>query len=159
MIEPLSPTLWFQRLEWIRTKLANAPIEGSNPIEPLLRHAYHLTQLAPGPFSEIAKATVKEEDFEALLDGENFLTAVSKLFNIHVELSLSEKEGAKVALASSHIFSVSVVQIAETKPRAALAAWVDCLFAIKEASLEKSILKTMHLGQHRSPIESLRQMN
>lgn len=61
-IEPLEPELWFQALE---------RLSGMGPAAEcahMLRHAFHLVQLTPGPLKGIVRCEVSESEFEEFLD-------------------------------------------------------------------------------------------
>ncbi|GAA5055896.1 hypothetical protein GCM10023208_20190 [Erythrobacter westpacificensis] len=56
-IVPLAPDLWFGRLRTLAKRLKDDEAR----LEEALRHAYHLTQMAPGPFNEIVECKTAEE--------------------------------------------------------------------------------------------------
>jgi hypothetical protein len=65
---PLSPSIWYQRLHYIRQQIHS--IE-DGIVEQLLRHAFHLTQLAPGPLKELLRPRISENAFERLMSTNN----------------------------------------------------------------------------------------
>ena len=148
MIEPLSPSIWFQRLEWLRDRLAPIACLDTPESERLIRHAFHLTQLAPGPFGEIAKSSITEEQIESLLDASESFSAVSGLMNCHLKLSMRQHENGFHAIVSSEVFATVVSQEASCPEVAALAAWVNCLLAIKTHSIARPQDMLSHQAQH-----------
>lgn len=72
VIEPLMPSLWFERI----LKIANGQL-GS--VENGLRHAFHLLQLAPVPFKRALTSESDEDGFEALLEAGAFDAAARRL--------------------------------------------------------------------------------
>ena len=92
-IEPLDPQTWFERVA--RLLEAAQTIEIQSP-EALIRQAYHLVKLAPGPFRDILPVDMDEDAVEALLDCGGYESAVMALigsqtsFTVRKDASRSE---------------------------------------------------------------------
>lgn len=128
-IEPLEPALWFVALK----KLADrATLMGSKQLESLLRHGYHLLQLAPRQFRNVVKAKLPEAAFEKLLGELEFQLAAEALVGRPADFSLLELSPilfeARVSLPNQA--EASVAQASE--PAAALLrAWTQCLISLE----------------------------
>ena len=118
LIKKLTPDLWQQRLQFILERIELS--ESKSSIELGLRHMFHLSQLAPGPFGDFSRPTVDESAFEQLLyagdldaaalaligDAARFFgqyDAISKLYTVKTEFCelsiVSESTGLSLASA------------------------------------------------------------
>jgi hypothetical protein len=94
-IEPLEPGLWTQRLE----QLARWPLGDEAGIERLLRHAFHLVQLAPRPLRHLVHCTCAEAEFEILLEARAFDAAALRLIGHRTPFILKKTAGDEGATA------------------------------------------------------------
>lgn len=74
-LQPLDPSLWFESLG----RLGRAARGPKSRIENRLRQSYYLTNLAPAPFSALARCEMEESQFEALLKHAAFESAAISL--------------------------------------------------------------------------------
>lgn len=75
-IEPLAPEPWFGALQRLTERQRAS---GPQAVESLLRHGFHLVQLAPGPLKDIVRCETSEASFEILLDKGAFDSAAIAL--------------------------------------------------------------------------------
>lgn len=86
-VEPLDSNLWFERLEAIaRGDLGT--------LENSLRDAFHLVQLTPARFRRSVRPKLKEDSFEALLEGGDFEQAARNLLLCEAAPSSGRREGS-----------------------------------------------------------------
>ena len=125
-IEPLVPSLWFERIE----KIANGHL---GAVENALRHAAHLVQLAPTPFRAAVRLGVDEKGFEALLDAGDFDNAAHHLIGqpaaLSVERNLHQPEYH--ATINCSILGRAIRGNGETVATAILEAWTTCLLGLR----------------------------
>lgn len=148
-IEPLSPALWFERIEMIaRGELRS--------VENSLRHAAHMLQLTPGPFREVVHMSLNEDAFEALLDAGEWDTAARHLVAQPTALSVEQdSDGPVRAVISCVILKRAIHGHGDTVAAAVLDAWTTCLLALRTefgADLVKLPDQPQHTdqsGQHR----------
>ena len=74
-LQPLDPSSWFESLG----RLRRAARGSQGRIENRLRQSFYLTNLAPPPFSALAKCELEEAEFEALLKHAAFESAAISL--------------------------------------------------------------------------------
>ena len=124
-VEPLSPTLWFQRIEMIaRGELGS--------VENSLRHAGHLLQLTPTPFREVVRMSLEEKAFEALLQAGEFDTAARHLVAQPTALHVEEASDGRVQAMISCVILRRVIRgSGDTIATAVLDAWTTCLLALR----------------------------
>lgn len=137
-IEPLEPELWFAALEQLSRRQAKAE---RGTVETLLRHAFHLTQLAPGPLRIVVRCELDEDSFERLLDTEAFDSAAVALvgppagFALHCAVGNRHKVyQATVRLPGQR--KPPVTARSEDAACALLGAWTNSLLALKQRSGE-----------------------
>jgi hypothetical protein len=94
-IEPLEATLWLARFELMRKTLVAEDL----PIEPTLRHVFHLVQLAPRKLRHVLAIAVLEPPFEALLEAGCYDPAVLTLAGRGMNISVERRRDARVAVA------------------------------------------------------------
>ena len=124
-IEPLTPALWFQRIEMI----ASGELGG---IENSLRHAGHLLQLTPAPFRAVVRMSLDEEAFEAVLQAREFDTAARHLVAQPTALCVEEDSDGPVQAAISCVILQRVIRgSGDTVATAVLDAWTTCLLALR----------------------------
>ena len=91
-LQPLEPSLWFESLG----RLLRAARGPRSQIENRLRQSYYLTNLAPPPFSALAKCEVDEAAFEALLKHAAFESAaiclVGKILSFEIARTMPGPE-------------------------------------------------------------------
>jgi hypothetical protein len=150
-IEPLEPELWFAALEQLSRRQAKAE-DGS--VENLLRHAFHLIQLASEALRTAVRCALDEDSFERLLDSEAFDSAAVALVGPPAGFALS------CAVGNRHrVFHATVRLPGQLKPsgdarsesaaRALLAAWANSLLALKQRSIEDLPPRP---ARHRPPV-------
>lgn len=62
---PIPPNLWLDRMRWVNAQIDEAT---DAVTASCLRHLFHLSQLAPGGFRELARPRLDETVIETLLD-------------------------------------------------------------------------------------------
>lgn len=141
-IEPLSSSLWFQRIE----KIANGELAST---ENALRHACHLLQLTPAPFRHVVRLAIEEERFEALLEAGDLDTAARHLIAQPTALTVEEGEDEPRVRAtiSCVILNRAIAGTGETVASAVLAAWTTCLLALK-TEYGADLLSDLHQPEH-----------
>jgi hypothetical protein len=124
-IEPLTPTLWFGRIEMIA--------RGELPsVENSLRHAAHLLQLTPRPFRHLVRLSLDEDVFEALLEAGDVDTAARHLVAQPTALTVDkDPDGPVRAVISCAILQRAIQGTGETVANAVLDAWTTCLLALR----------------------------
>ena len=125
-IEPLTPPIWFERVE----KIAGGHL-GSE--ENALRHAAHLLQLTPAPFRDVVRLGADEVEFEALLDAGAFDVAARHLVGQPTALSIEpdRAKGAYRATIGCSILGRAISGRGETEASAILDAWTACLLSLR----------------------------
>jgi hypothetical protein len=93
-IEPLEASLWVARFDLMAERLRKE----SQPLEPVLRHVFHLIQLAPLMSRHLLAIAVPEKLFEALLDARCYDAAALALVGRGMSLSVRHRPGAHVAV-------------------------------------------------------------
>ena len=133
-IEPLDPQTWLNRLVKLHGDAFGA--EKTAP-ESLVRQAYHLIKLAPGPFRDVLPIDLDEAAIERLLDCGAFESAVMALLGQKASFSVHRD-------ADASQFTAEVALDPKTSPgigkhqncaKAVLCAWVCSLTDI--AGVEK----------------------
>ena len=128
-IEPLELTVWFVA---VRKLARRSKRPCGNELESLLRHSYHLLQLAPRQFRNMIRSELPEAAFEKLLEEAEFETAARALVGPPAILSLSRLNAdlfeARVCLAAE---LESPVTHAAEPVAALLRAWTQCLVALE----------------------------
>jgi hypothetical protein len=125
-IEPLIPSLWFERIE----KIAGGYLGG---VENSLRHAAHLLQLTPTSFRDEVRLGANEAEFEALLDAGAFDSAARHLVGGPTALSVKTDSGEgayRVTIACS-LLGRAVSGRGKTEATAILDAWTTRLLNLK----------------------------
>ncbi|WP_172808235.1 hypothetical protein [Croceicoccus mobilis] len=154
---PVPPEIWFKRLQWVWEKLnAKSP----DSCEAILRHTFHLSQLAPGLLQDLAKPRVDEATFEVLIEAGSLEAASIGLLANYAVLTMSKSDGVMVkAIVALPALSVSGTATENDIARAVLHAWIKCHLAINSrygASLEtviRPILQGKQFEQHPRPTE------
>jgi hypothetical protein len=124
-IEPLTPELWFERIDLI----ANGQL-GST--ENALRHALHLLQLTPRQFRPREYGTIDEEKYEALLEAGD-LDAAARTLVAAPTLTVSatsSPNGVEVAIGCKTL-NMTVHGKGDSVAAAILQAWTQCLFMLR----------------------------
>jgi hypothetical protein len=128
-IEPLEPQSWFRALAKLAERTGRA---SSDEPEPLLRHAYHLLQLAPRPLGDTVRSDLTEAKYEQLLDCGAFEAAavglVGRPMNYAIFRPQADLFEAQVCLPGQ---ARPIVARAPSLPMALLAAWTQCLAALE----------------------------
>ncbi|MAQ65381.1 MAG: hypothetical protein CMN69_01595 [Sphingomonadaceae bacterium] len=110
--------IWKTRLIWIEDHLKR-----KSPIEPLLRHAFHLIQIAPLQMRSLISDAADERQYEDALASEDWDRAIQLLLGDRVSVSrLTPTSGAMAVIVRDERASGSA--IGATFPEAALGAWV-----------------------------------
>ena len=124
-IEPLLPSLWFERIE----KIAAGHLGRT---ENALRHAGHLLQLTPLCFRDVVRLGIDEESFEALLEAGDFDTAARYLVGQPTALSVEgDREAAFRATISCSILGRAINGSGGTAAEAIVDAWTTCLLGLR----------------------------
>jgi hypothetical protein len=130
-IEPLDPSLWFERLQVIGSC---APATTGHAAESSLRHLFHVTQLTPGPLAHLFAVEACEASFERLLEGERYNAAALLLLGPGVDFAISRSgDGGTVSvilsLADGQYASKAT---ADTLSQAVLVAYCTCIGSLRE---------------------------
>lgn len=140
-IEPLEPELWFAALAQLSQYRAQA---GADGLGVLLRRAFHLLQLTPGPLKAMVRCPLDEEGFESLLECNAFDAAAIALVGPPAAFTLQRAVGSRPKAFTA---TVSLPGQLEPPPPAQSAnaacalvgAWSNCLLAlVQQSSLEFS---------------------
>lgn len=133
MIEPLGPTKWFRAVRDLQERVAR--FDREDP-ESLIRHAFHLCQLAPDSLRSLIRPGLEEESFEQLLANGAFESAALGVIGSPLIYA-----AAKVR---ADLFTIRICLPGET-PTAAVACsnlavgmvkgWVQCLIRLEYRSL------------------------
>lgn len=119
----LLANVWLKRLLWIQGHL-----RGRTPIEPLLRHAFHLTQIAPLKWIDLVSDPVDESVFEAALENDDWDSAITFLLGDRLRVTrLTPTSGSMAVNVRDERASGSA--IGETFARAVLGAWLTRLIS------------------------------
>lgn len=123
--------IWKRRLIWIEDHLNR-----KSPIEPLLRHAFHLVQIAPLQLRSLISGAPDERLYEGILACEDWDRAIQLLLGDRLSVSrLTPTSGAMAVIVRDERASGSA--IGATFPEAALGAWVARLLeAIDQGDTE-----------------------
>lgn len=133
MIEPLAPMKWFRAVRHLQERLAR--FDREHP-ESLIRHGFHLCQLAPRSLRNLIRPGLEEPGFEQLLANGAFESAALGVIGSPMIYA-----AAKVR---PDLFTIRVCLPGET-PAAAVACsnlavglvkgWVQCLIRLEYRSL------------------------
>jgi len=126
-MEPLDGVLWFRRIEMIANRRLGC-------VGNSLRHASHLMLLAPAPFRQHIGLVIDEEQFEALLDSEDFDSAARHLVAQQGVLTFERATDATPIKATIGclVLKRAVDGYGETVADAVLDAWSAHILALKE---------------------------
>lgn len=92
-IEPLAPDAWFARIEKVLERVRNL---GDDCPEPILRHTFHLVQLAPPPFRHFLDLDIGEADYEMMLEDADYSGAALALIASGVDCQIARAGRARV---------------------------------------------------------------
>ncbi len=136
--EPLEPELWFSALARLaqRQRASN----GGNP-ESMLRHAFHLAQLTPGPLRGIVRCELCEEDFGTLLELAAFDAAAIALVGAPLCFAIKGTAGGGQRLVKAEVTLPDQQELAsaatcQTVAGALVGAWSLCLVDLRRRSLQ-----------------------
>lgn len=130
-IEPLEPSLWFERFEVIQSR---AHAACGHAAESSLRHLFHLAQLTPAPLAHLFGVEICEVSFEGLLERGQFDAAALLLPGRGVDFAISRSvDGrtvtAMVSLAGGKHQSAAS---ASTLSQAIVVAYCTCIGSLRE---------------------------
>lgn len=150
-IEPLAPELWFAALKHLSERQA----AGGANVESLLRHAFHLLQLAPLPLRGVVRCELNEEKFERLLECDAFDAAAVALVGPPAGFSLRCAIGTRkrVFEAAVHLpgqLHPSADTRSENAASALVGAWASSLLAIRQRLPEAPAPRP---ALHKQPVE------
>jgi hypothetical protein len=136
--EPLEPELWFNALARLAQRQRAA--SGGNP-ESMLRHAFHLAQLTPGPLRGIVRCELCEDDFGVLLEHAAFDAAAIALVGLPLCFAIRGTAGGGRRLVTAEVtFSDQQEQpsaaTCQTVAGALVGAWSLCLVDLRQRSLQ-----------------------
>ena len=142
-LKSLSPKEWFNRIRLLDERLAADRIQ----LEPALRHAFHLLQLAPGPLNDMFGISITEEKFEEWLDAEAWHEAAEALVAEHLPITISQPNGHVTVRVEGLWFDAANECTDAELPHAVLGAWLGCILEIQEKASEKFFTHP-NPGQH-----------
>jgi hypothetical protein len=124
-VEPLSPEIWFERIEMI----ANDQFRST---ENALRHALHLLQLTPREFRPREYGSIDEGGYEALLEAGDLEAAARSLVAAPtlVVTATSNASCAEAAIRCSAM-NLTVSGSGDSVAAAILQAWAKCLLILR----------------------------
>ena len=130
-IEPLEPTLWFERYQVVGSCAQTA---SGHAAEASLRHLFHLAQLTPAPLAHLFRAEVCEASFEQLLEREQFDCAALLVLGRGVNFAISRSnDGCNVSAMISLVDGRhSARATADTLSQAILLAYCACIGSLRE---------------------------
>lgn len=130
-IEPLEPSLWFERFLAAEARVREA--EGPAP-DQLLRQVYHLTQLTPAPLAHLLGARICEATFEQLLEREQYDGAALLLLGAGVDFAIARSDGGETVTATVSIGGRQPASTAacKTLSRAVLTAYCACVASLSD---------------------------
>lgn len=130
LIEPLELGSWFDALQVLQKRQSH--VDGSGQ-ESVLRHAYHLMQLAPAPLVEIIRSDIDEACFEQLLAAGAYDAAAVALVGSPMGFTISRAVADKPASAEVYLsVSVSSGSVeAESMSGALVGAWCQAITSIR----------------------------
>jgi len=146
-IEPLEPATWFRaiaRLERWRVRSTE------DELDRLLRHTFHLIQLAPRPLRSIIRSDLSEARLEMLLEcqaqesaamglvGQPMRYGLARLTTGHFEAKVWFRESAEPKKAHSTSLASAL-----------LGAWTESIVSL-EARAAQLDLNNPHPGLHRA---------
>ena len=136
----LAPSVWLKRIRLLDERLASDEAD----VESALRHAFHLSQLAPRPFDAVIGDPPDEAEFEERLDAGKYVEAAIALAQSPaLEFEVVIPDGHAIAKLSSAIFDVSASAKAVHEEKAVLQAWLRLMMKIAEQSPDET-LKFQH---------------
>lgn len=149
---PLSPELWLGRLSLLKERVSTSSFD----IEQALRHGFHLSLLAPGPFANLLGASCDEGRFEHLLEKKQYDAAADILTaSDFFDISINVPNGQAVVQITTEIYDLSVAVTACDTASAMLIAWLEIILKIEKAALEVDAsstdptLRIFRSAQHR----------
>ena len=155
-IATLAPDLWFGRLWTLAGRLET----GQTGLEEALRHAFHLVQIAPGPFSEIVECELSEVAYESYLGKGAFDAAATALTSsAYLEISVEVPDGYFVVVVRSDLFDVNARVAGQHREETLLRSWIEALLAIEDAAKAEGFNRPYQdprrpqSGQHRRSIQ------
>ena len=135
--EPLEPELWFGALARLaqRQRASN----GGNP-ESMLRHAFHLAQLTPGPLRGIVRCEVCEDDFGEMLERAAFDSAAIALVGKPLCFSIAgmmedDRRVVRAEVSFAGQRERASAAVCQTVAGALVGAWSMCLVDLRRRSL------------------------
>ena len=146
-IEPLEPAMWFRaiaRLEHRRVRSTE------DELDRLLRHAFHLIQLAPCPLRSIIRSELSEERFEMLLEsqaqesaavglvGQPMRYGLVRLTTGHFEAKVWLKDSVEPTTAHSTSWASAL-----------LGAWTQSIVSLETRAAQLD-LNNPHPGLHKA---------
>lgn len=125
-IEPLDPETWFGRLTKL---LADAHGDQGSSEDALIRQAYHLVKLAPGPFADVLPIDLDEGDVEKMIDCQAYESAIMALIGPQTSFTVRKDAGAALVRAELSLDPKLTPGHGAhaTCAKAMLQAWVRCL--------------------------------
>jgi hypothetical protein len=106
----------------------------------MLRHAFHLVQLTPGPLKGVVRCEYSESPFEELLEHGAFDSAAVALIGSPICFELNTRLDAGKRVVDAKVWLPNQAGLpktasAESVASALLGAWSICLVALRQRSL------------------------
>lgn len=133
-LQPLDANVWFESLG----RLQRAAQDADGRIENRLRQSYYLTNLAPPPFSALARCEVEEAVFEALLKHAAFESAAISLVGGILSFEIARARPGPEVSARVWVEGISgEARVASDCVASALVlAWIELLLQLRTSEPE-----------------------
>lgn len=137
-IEPLDPHTWFARLAKL---LRDATLTEPGFQDKVIRQAYHLIKLAPGPLRVSLPADFDEQRVESMLECDAFESAVMVLVGLETSFTVQKDAGVNEmsVVVSLEAGSAPGHGRHESGAMAMIQAWARCLANTAGVALSEGV--------------------
>lgn len=145
-VEPLEPELWFEQTRTIAARIARL---GDEAPDAVIRKAFFLIQLTPGPLRHVVSCQIEEAELERMLACEAYDAAVAALVGAPLGVEMAREPEQDVIRATVRLPGDGIVGVASdrTIARALLAAWSRCLDSLfSNATLDLNLDRGLRKG-------------
>ena len=125
---PLSPTLWFESLRTIGSRVVHRDL----PLEAGIRHAYHLRQLAPGAIRQLFPTEISEKAFRKTMKKGDLSQALDFLVSADLfAFEEAKSEDGYLVRARTKVFDATGKGQGMEIVEARFTAWLACISKIE----------------------------